>query len=345
MRRLEAWAGVLALLLVPLNARAVSNGTQAGSFLLIGDGARAAAMGEAFTGLADDVTAASWNPAGLTQVVGFESSLAYADWFADTSYSTVAFGGPVAADHFLAGTIHYFHVPRIANVPEEVEPGVDLTNVAVGPAYAYRWSDRISLGGGLKFLSQGVSQEGRPASNAASALVDLGAQVHYPDPAVTLGFALQNMGARLKFRDAKSPSPFWARLGLAWRAWHDEWLEVGLTGDVSQPVDTGYRLVVPSGGLSDIFRISLKGNKQNRYNWALGTEWRLARILALRAGWTTRIGSDINSPSAGAGVRFAVDPFTYALDYSWSYWADLSANVSRVALTIGYRPRPHETED
>lgn len=343
MRRVAARA--LALLVLPASAWAVSNGTQAGGFLLIADGPRAVAMGEAFAGLADDVTAASWNPAGLTQMGGLEASLGYTDWFADTSYSMVAFGGPVTARHFAAGTLRYFHVPRIANVPEDVEPGVDLTNVAVGPAYAFRWSDRLSFGAALKFLSQGVTQEGRPASAASSALVDLGVQYHLAEPAVSAGFVLQNMGARLKFRDAKSPTPFWARLGLAWRVWRDEWLEVAMTGDVSQPIDTGYRLVIPEGGFADFFKLSLKGPKQNRYNWALGTEWRFARILAVRAGWTTRIGSDIDSPSAGAGVRFAVDPFTYALDYSWSYWSDLSANVSRVALTIGYRPRAHETED
>jgi len=33
-----------------------------------GNGARAAAMGYAFTGLADDATAISWNPAGLAQL-------------------------------------------------------------------------------------------------------------------------------------------------------------------------------------------------------------------------------------------------------------------------------------
>src|SRR5262245_40304659 len=126
MTRLRA--GVLMLLLPAVSARAVSNGTQAGSFLLIGDGARAAAMGEAFTGLADDVTAASWNPAGLTQLDGLETSLSYADWFADTSYSNVAAGGPVSPSHFAAVSVHYFHVPRIANVPDEVEPGVDFMN-------------------------------------------------------------------------------------------------------------------------------------------------------------------------------------------------------------------------
>jgi len=39
-----------------------------GAFLLRGMGARAVGMGEAFTAVADDATAISWNPGGLGQL-------------------------------------------------------------------------------------------------------------------------------------------------------------------------------------------------------------------------------------------------------------------------------------
>jgi len=42
---------------------------------VVGSGARAAAMGYAFTGLADDATAISWNPAGLAQLQEMEASI------------------------------------------------------------------------------------------------------------------------------------------------------------------------------------------------------------------------------------------------------------------------------
>ena len=324
---------------------AVTNGTQAGSFLLIAPGARPAAMGEAFTGLADDVSAASWNPAGLSQLGGMETSLSYAAWFADTSYSVVGLGSPIAPGHVLAGTLYYFHVPRIANVPDEVEPGVDLTNYALGASYAWQVSQRLSVGGGLKLLSQDIVQKDRPQSAGAGAMVDLGMQYRLEGPGVTLGLALQNMGPKLAFRDASSPAPFWARAGSCWRAYSDEWLKVLFTGDVAQPVETGYKLVIPSGGFSDIFKMSLRHPAQNRYNYGLGTEWWVADVLALRAGWAIRVGTDISSPTAGAGLRFSVDPCTYSLDYSYAFWEDLSANISRVSFTLGYHPRPHESAE
>ena len=50
---------IFALLLSGAMAQDVSQ------FVLNGNGARAAGMGYAFTGLADDATAISWNSAGL----------------------------------------------------------------------------------------------------------------------------------------------------------------------------------------------------------------------------------------------------------------------------------------
>ncbi len=45
------------------------------NFQLNGNGARAAGMGYAFTGLADDASAISWNPAGLSQLYQMEASI------------------------------------------------------------------------------------------------------------------------------------------------------------------------------------------------------------------------------------------------------------------------------
>jgi len=321
---------------------AVSNGTQAGTFLLIGSGARAPAMGEAFTGLADDLTASYWNPAGLVQVSSFQASLSYTGWFAGTSYNVVSVGGALFPGHVLAATIYYFHVPRIANVPEDVEPSVDLSSYARSGSYGFRITRDLSLGAGIKLMSETIEQGDRPDSSSSSAVLDLGFMYKFHDPSVSLGIMLQNMGPKVEFRDAASPAPFWARLGVAWNAYQDEWLRVAATMDAAQPVDTGYKLVLPDGGIAEFYRLSLKHSPQNRFNYGFGTEWWIVDLVALRAGYTLRVGSDISSPSAGAGVRFKADPFVYQVDYSYSFWGDLSPNVSRVSFTIDLSPLPDE---
>ncbi len=66
----------------------------AGEFLSLGVGARALGMGGAFAGVADDVTACFWNPAGLSQLTGRELCLMHAETFGsllNQDFAAVAF--------------------------------------------------------------------------------------------------------------------------------------------------------------------------------------------------------------------------------------------------------------
>ena len=56
----------------------------------VGSGARATGMGGAFIGVADDATAASWNPAGLIQLEKPEFSLVYSGFQRDQSYTSIS---------------------------------------------------------------------------------------------------------------------------------------------------------------------------------------------------------------------------------------------------------------
>jgi len=337
---LRGIAGAVIFGTVACSAYAVTNGTQAGAFLMIANGARPTAMGEAFSGVADDLSAVSWNPAGLANMTSMQAQISYAAWFADTGFSTVSVGGPVFPGHVIAATFYAFHVPRIANVPSEIEAPVDLSDYAVGLNYAWAMTDRLAVGGGARLLSTDIRQEGSPSSAASGALLDLGFLYKNDDPPVSGAIVLQNMGPRMKFRDADAPTPFWARLGFGWRAYRDEWLNMTGAFDASFPVDTRYHLQWPEGGIAEAYKTSIKGPSQNRFNFGIGAECWFADVLALRGGYTIRMGSDISSPSAGAGLRFTVEPFVYTIDYSYSFWGALSSNVSRVSFAMRLLPGP-----
>ena len=62
----------------------------AGAFMEDGGGARALGMGGAFTAVADDPSAAFWNPAGLSGRVGRELLLMHSDRFGDLVYRDYA---------------------------------------------------------------------------------------------------------------------------------------------------------------------------------------------------------------------------------------------------------------
>lgn len=71
---------VLTLAVIPIFAHA-EDGSHAAEFLSHGVGARALGMGSAFVSIADDATAAYWNPAGLAKVEKHAFSIMYSDSF------------------------------------------------------------------------------------------------------------------------------------------------------------------------------------------------------------------------------------------------------------------------
>src|SRR5687767_4320158 len=90
MRKFFAALGILVF-----SARLLlAAGTSSAQFLKMGAGARAAAMGNAFTAVADDVTATYWNPAGLGQIKNAQMSLMQNAGLIDTQYQYLAAAAP-----------------------------------------------------------------------------------------------------------------------------------------------------------------------------------------------------------------------------------------------------------
>jgi long-chain fatty acid transport protein len=80
------------LLLVALLAVGLTTGLSANGLNLNGTGAKSDAMGGAFVGLANDFSAAYWNPAGLAQMTKASFSLYGADIMPKGTYALSAFG-------------------------------------------------------------------------------------------------------------------------------------------------------------------------------------------------------------------------------------------------------------
>jgi len=82
-------------------------GGYAGSFLRLGLGARAMALGGAFVGLTNDGYAGFYNPAGLPNLTEREATLSYRSLSLDRSFTYVGFSVPLPPSAGLAvGWIH-----------------------------------------------------------------------------------------------------------------------------------------------------------------------------------------------------------------------------------------------
>jgi hypothetical protein len=76
--------------LAPGAARAGDPGSAGALFLRVGVGARAAAMGEAYTGVAEDASSIYWNPGAMAAVLGTNVTLSHIEYFQSIRFEQAA---------------------------------------------------------------------------------------------------------------------------------------------------------------------------------------------------------------------------------------------------------------
>src|SRR5688572_13884503 len=94
MRNQTKFIATLTLTSLLLTVNAQAAGTSGAQFLKLGAGARAAAMGDAFCAVSNDVTAAYWNPAGLSQIETPELAVMQNSGLVETQYQYMGLALP-----------------------------------------------------------------------------------------------------------------------------------------------------------------------------------------------------------------------------------------------------------
>lgn len=222
---------------------------QAGAYLKMGVGARALGMGSAFTALADDSTAAFWNPAGLARLEKPEASFMHADLTMDRDYNFFNYAHPLKSkDGKDRGVVALSHVRfGVDGIPETrmATSRVDGTDlVGDEPAtrsdgrygagenvyifsyfsdtekntfgtYAKKLSDQFYGGVNVKYLSHDLF------TNSASGWgLDLGF-LYEACEKTTLGLSVRDLGSSLKWNTAsghKDEVPVTTAFGVAYKA-------------------------------------------------------------------------------------------------------------------------------
>ncbi|MBI4667915.1 MAG: PorV/PorQ family protein, partial [Elusimicrobia bacterium] len=235
------WSVILAG--APLLAASISSksGTTGFAFLKISRSARAAAMGECYAGLADDVNAIYYNPAGLAGASGREITASHILWFESISKSSLGYLHPPFKFGTLAAALDLTAIPFESRKYEDdnnFERG-NLANFVLSLAYGRKISSRLSIGGGLKYASEDLSTK-----NKSDFALDLGGLYSFNNT-LNAGLSLQNMGA--------SDMPMNIRLGAAKKLLADNALTA--LGDFYWGIRDGTRTLGIGGEykLSDLF--------------------------------------------------------------------------------------------
>lgn len=309
------------LLLASAPARAISAdaGTAGAQFLKLGAGARAGAMGDSFSAIADDASAAYYNPAGLAQLPGTQLAGAHTSYFQGVNYEVLNFTHPIAreedyARHTLALSIYQLSVGNIerrSNDTTDPTGTFGSSDGAYALSYAYGYSRRLSWGLTGKYIVQSLD-----SYHSSAYAADLGVLYHMnPDASrpISLAATVRNVGSR-----------------------------TGYVSGQTDPLPTSITGGVAVQAVPKLLKVNLDLTKYRDENTfaAVGGEFthafNEAAAGAFRFGYTTERTSNpgstvLNGVSFGAGVSF----HKAAFDFAWIPFGGLG-DTFRYSLIVKF---------
>lgn len=313
VRRLALGLSLACLLEGPLNA-ARSSGTSSFSFLNIPTGARAAAMGQAFASVPNDVQGLVYNPACLATMASSQASFEHLSYVEDVVQEGVALGHAGRDQTFSYGlTANYLRVAGIDRTVATALPTGDgftdtgsfsTYDLALGGSLAGPFlMEGLSIGTTLKFLRESLADA---ASNGGA----LDAGVIYQgnvERSWNLGASVQNIGFASKFSEAAVRLPTAVRLGVSGQPFA-QWL---FSSDFVKRNDTA--------GEFDV-----------------GAEVTPKRFFSMRVGYRYALNSPdlqgLANFSAGFGLRWT----QASLDYAFVPLGDLGI-THRISLNFRFK--------
>jgi fibronectin type 3 domain-containing protein len=281
----------------PLSAQSTTSGAD---FLKIDSGARSEGMGEAFTAVADDVNALTWNPAGLALLKGPQVGYLRMLYLSDIDYNFGGIAVPLPDGENTWGLgAGVVNLGTSFDSTLGLEPSVSAGDTALFLSGAYRIKTIVSFGASAKYILRNI------AGYNASAFAGDASVLITPGDRFRIGAGLFNFGQSVKFISSSDPLPLTGRLGLAYQV-------------LNIPRNT---LLLAADGSYDLQAKDLQG--------AVGAEYWYDQSLALRAGYT----GDAYQQHWTAGV--GVNTSSFELDYAYSPMGSLG-ETHRLSLLVRF---------
>jgi hypothetical protein len=285
--------------------------TNMGTFLKIGIGGKAAALGGAFTAVADDPTAMFWNPGGMVNLADREVYFAHTSWIADINYEYVAYvqPAPYVEDMvigFHAGSLRTDLMETTEYQPYGTGREFTYSDLFVGVAAAQRFTDKLSIGFGFKVIREDMgSSIGAPSVNTWT--MDFGSYYHIGVQNAVFAVTLLNFG------------PDWQPSGT-----YDEY------GGTNFAQERDFESFAPPISFkaalsSDFWRegsfrqsgmIEMNRPPDNREAYLVATELVYEDMLAFRTGYN--LSADELRWSGGVGLFLRQGEFAQRIDYAFT---------------------------
>jgi len=282
-------------------------GSTACSFLKIGVGSRAIAMGETFTGIAEGINSIYWNPSGLALIDEREVSAMHIEWFQGIRYEYFAYAQPLEKMKGAIGaSLNYLYMGGIEKRDDEGSSPQEAKayDMALNLAYAIPYSNRLSLGINVKVIKSFIVDE-----SAHAFACDIGG-LYGINKNLKFGLSVQNLGTKMKFIDEADPLPLVVKIGTSYSFLYSTRLDKNLlllALDINFPYD-------------------------NNINTHFGTEYKISLFdnleFGLRSGYKTN--TDLGGLAgfcSGAGLLYK----SVGIDYAFVPYGDLG-NTHRISI-------------
>jgi hypothetical protein len=285
------------------SAHAGDPGSAGALFLRVGFGARASAMGEAFTAVAEDASSIYWNPGAMAAVLGTNVTLAHNEYFSslrleqasvthETSWGTIG---------FMFTGLYMDAMDRYDNVASAYPLGTfSAYDVAVSAAYARYLVPNLAAGIAIKPVYERIDE-----LSASGIAFDIGLYHVARIRGVKLAAVAGNVGPPMKFDEEEFALPRYVKVGGSY-----ETEIAALDGRVLVTLDG----VFPNDG--DVRE-------------HVGAEYSYRRMLSLRAGY--KANYDVQGATFGAGFRW----HEVAVDYAFLPSEQLGDN-HRIGLGFSF---------
>ncbi len=331
---------VFVIIISTLNGIAQSKvGTTAAQFLGIPVGAKGIAMGGAFVASATDATSLYWNPGAAAQTTNSEFVFSNTEWLVQTKFQW--FGLLVKLDNENTFGVNITNLGygeeeiTTESSPEGTGERWSANDFAFALSYSRRLTDKFSIGGSAKYVTQRIWNE-----SASTMTFDVGLLYVTDFNGMRLGMSMSNFGGDLtldgrdlyekldtegestlvgKLKTDAWPTPLFFRVGVAMDVIKNDMVTATLAVDALRPNDSDESV-------------------------NLGTEIGWQNMIFVRGGYKSFLSKESfynretqqEGLSLGAGLKYTMENIA-SIEVNYAFYKFGSfGNLNTIALAIGF---------
>ncbi len=299
-------------------------------FLSVSVDPRGASLGNAMTAVEQKSTAIFYNPAGMARIEGGDVFLGQTQFIADISYNaaSAAYRTPIGVFAVSGVFVNYGDIERVVRADNEdgylVDGSFSPTANAIGLGYARALTDRFSVGGQIKYVTQNLGTNATAFDDNGDYVYtsykknvmsyDFGILYNTGFRSLSIGMGLRNFSREITYAEFGFELPLAFSIGAT----------VNVLNDFTNIDPNAHRLV-----------LSLDTERPRDYyeQVKVGLEYTLMNTLDVRAGYV--YPEDERGLNAGAGIHRNFGELGVSVDFAYTQFGAFS-NVTRFSLGLTF---------